>query len=141
MCGLSRGVRGVAAAMAIVLCVPTAAAAQRLAFVDALIAFHSALFGTYGDEGREVTAALERMSASLDIWERTRRASEAELRGRQVPAPSDWALFHAGGRQFDASIAAMKEAVAAEPGRVALHVYLGRLHEEAVQRAEAAAAF
>ena len=127
--------------VALVLCFPTTAAAQRLAFVDALIAFHSALFGTYGDEGREVTAALDRMSASLDVWERTRRESEAELRGRQVPAPSDWALFHAGGRQFDAAIAAMKEAVAAEPARAALHLYLGRLHEEAGQRAEAAAAF
>lgn len=109
--------------------------------MDALIAFHSALFGTYGDEGPEVTAALNRMTASLDVWERTRRESEAELRGRRVQAPSDWALFHAGGRQFDAAIAAMKEAVAAEPARVAFHVYLGRLHEEVGQRAEAAAAF
>ena len=43
--------------------------AQKVAFVDAFVAFHSALFGTYGDEGPEVTAALERMSASLGSWE------------------------------------------------------------------------
>ena len=88
-------VRAAAVSLALVLSAPTSAAAQKLAFVDAFVAFHSALFGTYGDEGRDVTAALERMSASLDVWEQSRREAEAELRARPTPAPSDRALFYA----------------------------------------------
>ena len=134
-------VRAAAVSLALVLSAPTSAAAQKLAFVDAFVAFHSALFGTYGDEGRDVTAALERMSASLDVWEQSRRQAEAELRARPTPAPSDRALFYADARQFDAAIAAMRDAVAAEPSRAPLYLYLGRLHETVGQRAEAAAAF
>jgi tetratricopeptide (TPR) repeat protein len=134
-------VRAAAVSLTLVISAPTSAAAQKLAFVDAFVAFHSALFGTYGDEGREVTAALARMSASLDVWEQSRREAEAELRGRPTPAPSDLALFYADARQFDAAIAAMRDAVAAEPSRAPLYLYLGRLHETVGQRVEAAAAF
>jgi tetratricopeptide (TPR) repeat protein len=136
-----------AVSLTLVISAPTSAAAQKLAFVDAFVAFHSALFGTYGDEGRDVTAALERMSASLDVWELSRREAEAELRARPTPAPSDRALFYADARQFDAAIAAMRDAVdagasvAAEPSRAPLHLYLGGLYEAAGQRAEAGAAF
>src|SRR6476619_1437865 len=108
-------VRVVAVALALVLGASAAAFAQKAAFVDAFVAFHSALFGTYGDEGPEVTAALERMSASLDVWEQARRQVEAELRARSTPR--DWALFYADARQFDAAIAAMRDAIAAEPAR------------------------
>ena len=134
-------VRAAAVSLTIVISAPTSAAAQKLAFVDAFVAFHSALFGTYGDEGPEVTAALARMSASLDVWEQSRREAEAELRARPTPAPFDRALFYADARQFDAAIAAMRDAVATEPASVPLHVYLGRLYEAVGQQAEAATAF
>jgi tetratricopeptide (TPR) repeat protein len=124
-----------------VLGAPTAAPAQKLAFVDAFIAFHSALFGTYGDEGPEVTAALARMSASLDVWEASRRNAEAELRARPTPARSDWAIFHADALQFDEAVVAMRDAVAADPSRAPLHVHLGRLYDAVGERANAAAAF
>src|SRR6185295_11393370 len=117
-------VRAVAVSLALVLGVATSAFAQKAAFLDAFVAFHSALFGTYGDEGPEVTAALERMAASLDVWERTRQA-ETESRARSTP--SDRALVYADARQFSAAIAAMREAIAAEPARASLHLYLGRL--------------
>jgi tetratricopeptide (TPR) repeat protein len=130
-----------AVSLALVLAAPTAASAQKTAFVDAFVAFHSALFGTYGDEGPEVTAALARMSASLDVWEQSRRDAEAALRARSVPAPLDWALFYADVRRFDAAIAAARDAVAAEPSRVPLHLYLGRLYDAAGRRADAVAAF
>ena len=134
-------VRAAALSLGILLGSPTGALAQKLAFVDAFVAFHSALFGTYGDEGPEVTAALARMSASLDVWEQSRRATEAELRARSTPAPSDWSLFYADALQFDAAIGAMRDAVSAEPTRVPLYLHLGRLYEAIGQRTDAAAAF
>ena len=135
-------VRAVVASLvlvALVLGAVTSVSAQKPAFVDAFVAFHSALFGTYGDEGPDVTAAIERMSASLDVWERARRDEEAALRARSTPM--DWALFHVDARQFDAAIARMRDAVAAEPARAPLYIYLGRLYEEVGQQPEAAAAF
>ena len=87
-----------------------------------------------------MTAALERMSASLDVWEQSRREAEAELRARPTPVPATGAVY-ADARQFDTAIAAMRDAIAAEPSRAPLFLYLGRLHETVGQRAEAAAAF
>jgi len=80
-------VRAVVASLvlvALVLGAVTSVSAQKPAFVDAFVAFHSALFGTYGDEGPEVTAALERMSASLgalDPQELTRLWLTPNLKG------------------------------------------------------------
>src|ERR1044071_5796517 len=115
------GVHAVAASLVLVLGASTAAFAQKDAFVDAFVAFHSALFGTYGDEGPEVIAALDRMTASLDAWDQSRRPEDA--------------------RQFDAAIAATRKAIEAEPSRPALHIALGRLYEEVGRRADAGAAF
>ena len=130
--------RPAAATLAMVLCVAAPARAQKNAFVDALIDFHSALFGTWGDEGPLVSAALDRMTAALDAWEREQGQAVADQDRR---TPADRALLHAEHLQFEAALAAMKEAVAAEPSRAPLHVYLGRLHDALGQRAEAAAAF
>lgn len=130
-----------AVSLTLVLGAPVEVSAQKLAFIDAFVAFHTALFGTYGDEGPEATAALARMSASLDVWEQSRRDTEAQLRAGAATAPFDWARFHADALQFDAAIAAMREAVAAQPSHVPLHLYLGRLYEAVGKRAEAAAAF
>jgi tetratricopeptide (TPR) repeat protein len=79
--------------LALLVGAPTASSAQKLAFVDAFVAFHSALFGTYGDEGPEVTAALERMSASLGSWESReageRAAATAAFQAALTRGPSD----------------------------------------------------
>lgn len=134
-----------AATLALVLCATGPAWAQQAVlakdvFVDALIDFHSALFGTYGDEGPVVTAALDRIAAALDAWERAQAEGEADLR-RRGASPADRALFLAEHLQLEAAVTAMKEAIAAEPSRAALHVYLGRLHDALGQRADATAAF
>jgi tetratricopeptide (TPR) repeat protein len=114
-----RRVRVAAVSLAFLLGTSTPSFAQKTAFVDAFVAFHSALFGTYGDEGPEVTAALDRMSTSLAAW---------------TPSPEE-------AREFDAALTARRQAMRAGTARAADYVYLGRLYEEAGRGAEAAAAF
>jgi hypothetical protein len=80
-------------AIALLLALPVRAAAQKSTFIDAFIAFHSALPGTYGDEGPQVTAALDRMAVTLDSWERSNREAEAALRARAGATPADLALL------------------------------------------------
>src|SRR4051812_3412683 len=58
------------------------AAAQKDAFRDALIGFHSKLSGDYGDEGSLVAANLETMSSALAVWDGTIRSAEENLRTR-----------------------------------------------------------
>jgi tetratricopeptide (TPR) repeat protein len=124
-----------------VFAAPPAALAQKAAFADALVEFHSALFGTYGDEGTQVVAGLDRLAASLDEWERSSRTSEAELRTRPTATPAEWALLYADTLQLERAIDSMRQAVAAEPARASLHVFLGGLYNAAGRPAEAAAAF
>ena len=50
------------------------ATAQKDDFFDSLIAFHSALFGRYGDEGPLAASALDRLAAILDAWEQSQIA-------------------------------------------------------------------
>lgn len=114
--------------------------AQRIAFVDALVEFHSALFGTYGDEGAAVTAALDRMAVALDRWDVARARSAAEM-SRRGTTPADRALYYADHLQLEAAVTEMKAAIAAEPSRAPLHVYLGWLHDALGQRTESIAAF
>ena len=135
------GLRVAAVWLVCIVTTPAAALAQKPAFVDALVEFHSALFGTYGDEGAQVAAGLDRLSAALDGWERSNATGEAELRRRPATTPAEWALFYADTLQFERAIASIRDAIAAEPGRAPLHVYLGGLYEAAGRPADAAAAF
>jgi tetratricopeptide (TPR) repeat protein len=135
------GLRLAAVWLVCFLAAPPVAQAQKHAFLDALVEFHSALFGTYGDEGPQVLVALDRLSASLDEWERSAQAWEAELRSRSAPAPAEWALLHADGRQLDRAVDSMRQAIAAEPARASLYIFLGGLYDAADRPAEAAAAF
>jgi tetratricopeptide (TPR) repeat protein len=135
------GLRVAAVWLVCFVAAPPAALAQRAAFADALVEFHSALFGTYGDEGTQVVAALDRLSASLDAWERSGQTREAELRGRPTATPAEWALLYADNQQLEPAIDAMRKAIAAEPARASLHVFLGGLYDAAGRPTEAAAAF
>lgn len=45
--------------------IPSPVAAQRQAFIDALAEFTSAIQGTFGDEGAQITSCLDRMEAAL----------------------------------------------------------------------------
>jgi tetratricopeptide (TPR) repeat protein len=101
-------------AVACILALPVRATAQKSAFIDAFIDFHSALYGTYGDEGPQVARALDRMAATLEVWERA-------------------------GEQDDA--AAVRAAVAADPRRPAVHVVHGLLERARGNSALARSAF
>src|SRR5687768_5274372 len=79
----------------VALLLPVPAAAQKDSFVDSFIAFHSALAGSYGDEGAAVNTALERMASSLDAWEQTQAKTEAALKERSGITPGELALFYA----------------------------------------------
>lgn len=126
--------------LALVLAGSVPARAQRAAFADALVEFHSALFGTYGDEGPQVTAALDRMALALDRWEKVQAQAAAELNRRGM-TPADRALFHAEHLQLEAAVAAMSEAITAEPARAPLRVYRGWLLAALGRNDEAAADF
>jgi tetratricopeptide (TPR) repeat protein len=68
---------------------PSSARAQKLPFIDALITFRTALGGTYGDEGRQLEAALDRMASSLAAWDREAAVAETELRSGLPSAPPE----------------------------------------------------
>jgi tetratricopeptide (TPR) repeat protein len=126
--------------LALLLLLPAPATAQKPAFVDALIAFHSALPGTYGDEGRVVAESIDRMASALDAWNQSNDRDEATLKAR-AGTPSDLALLYIEQGRLDAATAAMTAAVHSAPTRAPLHLFLGLLHDSAGRRAEAAAAF
>jgi len=68
------------------------ATAQKDDFFDSLIAFHSALFGRYGDEGSRAALALERLAASLDAREQSQIAVIPDSASRTpVFAPAHYA--------------------------------------------------
>ena len=125
----------------VALLFPVPAAAQKDAFVDSFIAFHSALAGTYGDEGAAVTAALERMASSLATWEQTQANGEAALKARAGLTPGELALFYAEHARFEDAIRAATAAIAVEPTRASLQTFRGLLQESAGHGADAAATF
>ena len=69
------------------------AAAQKDTFFDSLIAFHSALFGRYGDEGPLAVSALDRVAASLDTREQSQIAELIPDSASRTPvfAPAHYA--------------------------------------------------
>jgi len=127
--------------IAAVMLLPAPAAAQRDAFIEAFIRFHSALAGTYGDEGVEVRTAFDRMVAGLDSWEQSLRRTEAEMTARQTTIPAEVALLYAEQGRYDDAIRAMDDAIAADPTRGSLYAYQGLLKEEVGRPTEAALTF
>src|SRR5688500_4724175 len=111
-------------AVALGLTLPGRATAQKDAFIDAVITLHAALAGTYGDEGAAVLATLDRMAASLDVWERSNAAAEAALKARPGATPAEFALLYLEQGRLAEAIRAMEGAVQAEPRRSALHLFL-----------------
>ena len=127
------------ALLAVLLLVPATAAAQKGAFIEALIEFDSALSGTYGDEGPRVEVALDRMTSALRAWNTERRATEAALRaGGNAPALAQFLLNE--GRRADA-LEAAEAAIRLEPGRTGLHMLRGMLLGAAGRDADALASF
>ena len=62
------------------LLTPSQALAQRDQFLAAVIQLYQALPGVFGDEGAQLTARVEEMSAALARWDDAIRESERQLR-------------------------------------------------------------
>jgi len=127
--------------VASLLLLPSGAAAQKSAFIDAFIDFHSALPGNYGDEGPRILAALDRMTSSLDTWERSTRAAEQVLRARAGTTPADFALLHIDAQQLDAAADEIQRAIAVDPQRQSYYILQGLLQRATVHPQGASAAF
>ncbi len=125
---------------AVFLAHPAPAAAQKDAFIDAFVTLHAVLMGSYGDEGPHVTETLARMSSALDAWDKSAAAAESALKDRGA-SPGELALLYADARRLDDAIQATRAAIATDPRRASLYVFLGLRHDEAGHAAEAAAAF
>jgi Flp pilus assembly protein TadD len=124
----------------LLLALPAGAAAQKDVFVDAFIAFHSALPGAFADEGGQLSAELTRMTAALAAWDRAAAAAEAELKKRSA-TPGEFALHYVEHQRLELALDAMNSAIAAEPDRAALYNFQGQLLEALGRTAEAIAAF
>lgn len=128
-----------ACALVFLLLLPAPAAAQKGAFIEAFLEFHSALSGTYGDEGPRVEAALDRMVVALEAWNAESRSAEASLR-----AASDSSalarFFLNEGRPADA-LEAVEEAIRLKPERAGLHMLRGVLLGADHRDADALASF
>ena len=114
-------------AVAFLFSLPVLARAQKSAFLDALIEFHSALPGPYGDEGPQIIAALDRMATSLDAWERVNRDAEQALSARPGTTPADLALLYIDEQRLDDALDAMNRAITAEPRHAPYYVLRGLL--------------
>jgi tetratricopeptide (TPR) repeat protein len=128
---------------------PIRAAAQKDAFRDALIGFHSTLAGDFGDEGPLSAADLEAMASSLAKWDETIRGAERDLRS-QLPAAASSArvrihtalaeLYVERGRYVDA-IRELDAAIQVDGHRGTLHVFRGLVLETLGRDADAVGAF
>jgi tetratricopeptide (TPR) repeat protein len=125
--------------IALLLLLPATAAAQKGAFIEALIEFDGALSGTYGDEGSRVEAALDRMAVALETWMTESRAAEAALRAAGDSSTLARFLLTEG-RPADA-LAAVEAAIQRAPDRGWLHMLRGVLLEAAGRDDDALAAF
>jgi len=128
---------------------PATASAQKDRFVGALVAFRTALGGTYGDEGPRLEAALEDMASSLEVWDRSTAAAEADLRSGLLAAPPAEqlrrqialaSLMLDRDRWADALVH-LDAAVTASPGGAPVHLARGLVREMAGDVAGAASDF
>ena len=132
----------------VLLILPSPAIAQHESFVTALSEFTAALPGTYGDEGVEARAALDRMQRGLTEWDQTLREYESNIRtiaptasaARVLDMHRTMGMFYlARGRHGDA-IQEFDKAVALSPEPL-FHLFRGLAHEAAGRSAEALKAY
>jgi tetratricopeptide (TPR) repeat protein len=125
---------------------PQAAHAQRDRFFDALLPFYRALTGVYGDEGAQLTAHLETLSAALARWDRALVVTDREARTRLKNADARTALevhtvlasLYAERSQIDEALRELEQAIRVDPARAPLHRFKALLYRAAGRPAEAA---
>ena len=134
---------------AILVGLPSMAAAQRDAFRDELIAFHSKLAGEYGDEAPVIINSLEAMASSLSTWDAAIRAAQEESRRRLLAATvTDRIGLHSRlaelylerGRYADA-IRELDAAIQTDGSRATVHVLRGLALEASGRPQDAVVAF
>ena len=124
---------------------PTISAAQQQVFVEGLSELTDAVAGTYGDEGRLIGPALNKMAAGLSGWDRSIQALENRARTELPTAvPGVASRIHATlagmyaqrGRLSEAS-REIDAAIGLESGRADLHLLRGAVLDASDRSAEA----
>ncbi len=131
------------------LAVPSTAAAQRDAFLAAWVEFYQTLRGAYGDEGPQLAAQMEKMTAVLAVWDREIRDAESQLQPRLKGANPQTALevhailaaLYLDRSRFDDALREFEAAISIDPSRAAFHRYKGLIDLATARAAEAAEAF
>lgn len=131
------------------LAVPSTAVAQRDVFLAALVQFYQALRGAYGDEGSQMAAHLERMTAALATWDGEIRAAESQLRPRLQGADARAAMeihtilasLYLERSRFDEALREFDADIGIDPTRAAFHRYRGLILQSTGRSADAADAF
>jgi tetratricopeptide (TPR) repeat protein len=137
-------VRLATALLVALLAFPSVAAAQRESFFSSLLLFYRTLAGVYGDEGSQLSAHLDAMSAALSRWDGEIREWEQQVRLND-PDPQTALQVHAflaslyteRGRFGDA-LREFDEDIRIDPRRAAFPRFKGLIHQLA-GRADAAA--
>jgi tetratricopeptide (TPR) repeat protein len=133
----SRGERWFVCVVSTLMMWTAAPAAQKSAFRDALIGFHSQLAGDYGDEGPRIAASLDRMASSLAVWDQQIRVAEQDARQRLAAATSSERvrihqslaeLYADRGRHADA-VREIDAALAVDERRADVHMFRGLVLE------------
>ena len=128
---------------------PSNASAQKDRFIDALIAFRTALGGTYGDEGPQLETALDGMASSLAAWDREAAAAETELRNGLPDAPTEdrlrrriaLASLKLDRNRWADALGDLDAAVAENPRRAFVYLARGRVRDTAGDTAGAVSDF
>ena len=142
-------VSSIVSLMLAALAVPSTAAAQRDGFLAAWVQFYQTLPGSFGDEGPQLAAHLETMTASLASWDREIRDTESELQARLKGADANTSLevhavlaaLYLDRSRFDDALREFEAAITVDPTRAAFHRYKGLIYLATARQAEAAEAF
>ncbi len=141
--------RVVAATALAILLAPSPAQAQRDHFLATVVRLFQTLPGVFGDEGPQLTAQVEELSAALARWDDTIRETEAQLRPQTQSGDSQSALqahtvlgsLYLERSRFDAALREFDADIAIDPGRVAFHRLRGLILQTLNRDNEAADAF
>lgn len=133
----------------VLLAFPSAVAAQKEAFFDALLPIYRSLAGTYGDEGTRLAGDLEAMAAALATWDASIRDAERELRAQLRGADRQTALqahtvlasMYLDRGRYEDAVRELDEDLRIEPTRAAFHRLKGLALRALGKPRDAAAAF
>ena len=135
--------------LVVMLAVPSTAFAQRDGFFAALVQFYQTLRGSYGDEGPQLVAQLDKMTMALVAWDREIGDAESQLRPRLTGADVQTALevhailasLYLDRGRFDDALREFEADVSIDPSRAAFHRYKGLILQATARPVDAADAF